>query len=50
VYARLAAACPDAKTRDELEHELSAPARGWGAVEADLWARVSAAPDTDDGG
>jgi hypothetical protein len=52
VYARLAQACMAAENpgeaRQNLDHELSAPARGWAAVEADLWGRVMAAPDLDD--
>jgi hypothetical protein len=54
VYSRLAQACAladdPAAARQSLDHELDAPARGWAAVEADLWERVMAAPDMDEGG
>ena len=45
VFAHLAAQCPDAEARKQLEEELYAPAGGWDAAEKRLRAAIMAAPD-----
>ncbi|HEY5987042.1 MAG TPA: hypothetical protein VIV12_11805 [Streptosporangiaceae bacterium] len=45
VYARLAAACLDAKERERLDQEVYAPAIGWEQADRNLWKAVMSAPD-----
>jgi hypothetical protein len=43
VYARLAGGCGDREDRERLDRELSAPVKGWDAVNRELMAIINQA-------